>query len=100
MIEKLSAEFRPKGRPSKLLYNLKQAADEDTGHFAARLRKHIGYLGNLPKKKAADEIFFADFSMSLRPELQKRVDAKDPRTLKKLLEVAAEIEAECPPKID
>ena len=50
------------------------------------------------KKKAADEILFADFSMSLRPELQKRVDAKDPRTLKKLLEVAAEIEAECPPK--
>ena len=73
LIEKLNQEFRPKGRPSKHLYSLKQAPDEDTRHFAARIRKHIGYLGCLPKK-AADELFFASFSLGLRPELQKRVD--------------------------
>ena len=97
LIEQLNEEFRPKGRPSKLLYNLKQSVDEDTRHFAARVRKHLSYLGYLPKK-AADDLFFAGFSMGLRPEIQKRVEAKDPRSLKRLLEVAAEIEAECPPK--
>ena len=97
LIEKLNEEFRPKGRPSKLLYNLKQSVDEDTRHIAARVRKHISYLGYLPKK-AVDDLLFAGFSMGLRPEIQKRVEAKDPRSLKRLLEVAAEIEAECPPK--
>ena len=97
LIEKLNEEFRPKGRPSKLLYNLKQSVDEDTRHFAARVRKHISYLGYLPKN-AVDDLLFAGFSMGLRPEIQKRVEAKDPRSLKRLLEVAAEIEAECPPK--